>query len=237
MAGPATLPPPGPRGIRPNHRAAPTLPGSRPPPAPLPPLARPCSPAGRPPAVPSPGTPAAPAQAPAGPGGNGGGMRCRLRGGGSLGLRARLRGHAHRRRLGSPIGPPASGALGQSKGAMESGGRGAEAPRERGRESPGQESAGADGLGGRSLARREKVEGARPRAGGRAGWLRSSLGGGRECARSSRLTLLGLPAATGAGQGGRGLSLGETARSPPRHPSGGVSPWEVELLGRRACVC
>lgn len=55
-------------------------------------------------------------------GGNGGGMCCRLRGGGSLDLRARLCGHAHRRQPGSPIGRPGSGVLGQSKGAMESGG-------------------------------------------------------------------------------------------------------------------
>lgn len=66
-------PPPGPRGIRPNHRAAPTLPGSRPPPAPPVrplPSSRPASAASAPwlpsPAL-SPGTTAALAKTTAGP--------------------------------------------------------------------------------------------------------------------------------------------------------------------------
>lgn len=168
MAGPATLPPPpGPRGIRPNHRAAPKLPGSRPPPAPPARLSasssRPASavqPAAR--SCPEPGHHSGSGEDDRGAGGgNGGGMCCRLRGGGSLDLRARLCGHAHRRQLGSPIGPPGSGALGQSKGAMESGGGSAKG-KGKGESGTGK-GPGAGAREGRSVVRREKLEEAKER--------------------------------------------------------------------------
>lgn len=133
MAGPATLSPPPARAPRdppqpPRRTDAPRKPaaaGAARPSAPFlsPGLRGLRSPAA--PSCPEPGHHSSSGEdnRGAGGGGNGGGMCCRLRGGGGLDLRARLRGHAHRRQPGPPIGRPASGALGQSKGAMESGGR------------------------------------------------------------------------------------------------------------------
>lgn len=86
-------------------------------------------------------------------------MCCRLRGGGSLDLRARLCGHAHRRQPGPPIGRPGSGVLGQSKGAMESGGGRAKGKGKG--ESGAGKGRGAEAWEGRGRAPREKPEAAK----------------------------------------------------------------------------
>lgn len=184
MAGSATLPPPrpGPAGSAPTtapHRRSQEA-GRRlrrPPVRPLP-SSRPASAASTPrraaPSCPEPRHHSSSGEDDrgAGGGGNGGGMCCRLRGGGSLDLRARLCGHAHHRQPATPIGRPGSGALGQSKGAMEKRGRKRKRKGEGrvwDRKEPGRRGRGRGGASRGGRSRRKPERGGAGRGRGRQG--------------------------------------------------------------------